>query len=434
MISYFTKVYKSVSEIGAPHYTDPLDILRQKGINIFISIFILFMILLGITRFARGEYSLAFFEFFMSLVGTIVLYSCKVGRLNLAIRIACAISTFFLFMLGYFKFIDFYGLLPPIILFLAVYILILNSFLERFIYLVVSLILTAFIFFNYDKSIIDAVPFLLQVTATFVAFSYFSNYLENQNDKIKRTINKLNVANQQQEKLNQTLLEKNKDLKTFTYIMTHDLKSPLNSISAFSELLLKKKDLPQEKATEFLGYISRSTKNMSGLINDLLIYAKVDNYDELEFTQVNLNEIVDEVMSRYQREVAEGKVKIEVDDLPSINGNPDLLKSLFLNLISNSIKYQPKNRESHIPMISIKNIQDDSHYRITISDNGIGIEEEFWDKIFIPFKRFHNDKEYEGTGLGMSIVSKVMEKHKGKIDLLETSDQGTTFKLHFSKN
>jgi len=129
--------------------------------------------------------------------------------------------------------------------------------------------------------------------------------------------------------------------------MTHDLKSPLNSISAFSELLLKKKDLPQEKATEFLGYISRSTKNMSGLINDLLIYAKVDNYDELEFTQVNLNEIVDEVMSRYQREVAEGKVKIEVDDLPSINGNPDLLKSLFLNLISNSIKYQPKNRESH---------------------------------------------------------------------------------------
>jgi len=141
MISYFTKVYKSVSEIGAPHYTDPLDILRQKGINIFISIFILFMILLGITRFARGEYSLAFFEFFMSLVGTIVLYSCKVGRLNLAIRIACAISTFFLFMLGYFKFIDFYGLLPPIILFLAVYILILNSFLERFIYLVVSLIL-----------------------------------------------------------------------------------------------------------------------------------------------------------------------------------------------------------------------------------------------------------------------------------------------------
>jgi signal transduction histidine kinase len=78
--------------------------------------------------------------------------------------------------------------------------------------------------------------------------------------------------------------------------------------------------------------------------------------------------------------------------------------------------------------------QTNGHQGITISDNGIGIKEEFRDKIFLPFKRFHNDKEYEGTGLGLSIVSKVMEKHKGSIEIKETSDRGTTFKLLFSKN
>jgi signal transduction histidine kinase len=392
------------------------------------------MILLAITRFARGEHTLAFVELAMSLVGTSVLYFCKVGRLNLAIRMAYMICAGFLFIVSYFKLINLEGLLPPIILFLGVYLLILKTFLERFIYFVIYFILASFTFFNYNKDIIDALPFLLIITATYFAFSYFATYLINQNKKVTRAINDLNLASEQQEKLNKTLIEKNDDLKTFTYIMTHDLKAPLNSISAFSELILKRNDLPQEKQTEYLGYISKSAKNMSGLINDLLIYAKVDNYDELEFARVNLTEVVEEITSKYQREVSEGKIKFEVENLASINGNQDLVNSLLRNLISNSIKYQPKDNEEHVPMVSIKRCQTDGHQGITISDNGIGIKEEFRDKIFLPFKRFHNDKEYEGTGLGLSIVSKVMEKHKGSIEIKETSDRGTTFKLLFSKN
>jgi len=108
-----------------------------------------------------------------------------------------------------------------------------------------------------------------------------------------------------------------------------------------------------------------------------------------------------------------------------------LLKTLFSNLITNATKYQPKNKEGHIPIIKIWAKESDQSTEVYISDNGIGIKKDYIPKLFSPFKRFHSNDEYKGTGLGMSICKRVMENHNGQIEVFQTSESGTTFKLTF---
>ena len=171
---------------------------------------------------------------------------------------------------------------------------------------------------------------------------------------------------------------------------------------------------------------------MQVLIDELLLLHKVEN-ETIPFENCDLNEIVKEVASYFRHDIAEKKAEINISNLPIIKCNKTLIGALLKNLISNSIKFQPKDKPNHIPVIKIWHETDSKNglNLIFISDNGVGIDTTYMEKLFEPFKRFYNQSEYKGTGLGMSICIRIMDRHKGTIAVAETSSKGTTFKLCF---
>lgn len=165
----------------------------------------------------------------------------------------------------------------------------------------------------------------------------------------------------------------------------------------------------------------------------MITFSKIESEEE-ELKLIELNTIIEDVKSHCEFDLIDKNVTLKISNLPVIYGNRQMLKTLFNNLISNSIKYQPKDKLNHIPVISISHTINDCNYRILIEDNGIGIENTYKNELFEPFKRFHSNAEYEGTGLGLSICKKVMDKHNGIIELKSTSENGSTFILTFPKH
>lgn len=249
-------------------------------------------------------------------------------------------------------------------------------------------------------------------------------FIEKQESKLANSLNT-------QKLLNSTLKDRNKTLNTFSHIMSHDLKAPLRNTVSFIQLIRKKFQFENEKQKQYFQIIEDSTKEMKVLIDELLLYQKVES-EAITFESIELKNLISELSSNIQKGPLNKKLQIDISTLPKINGNSILLKALFSNLISNSIKFQPKEKDNHTPIIKIWSYENmPKYFEIFISDNGIGIQEEYINNLFQPFKRYHSKKEYEGTGLGMSICKSVMERHSGFIELSKTS--GCTFKLTFPK-
>lgn len=229
---------------------------------------------------------------------------------------------------------------------------------------------------------------------------------------------------------NQSLANKNKELKMYTNIMGHDLKSPLQSILAISELLEINVSNAQ-KMQEYSEIISRSVYSMNTIIEGMLLYSKADLDVRPEFKKVDSNQIVKDVVSTLQNEINKHAVELVVSDLPPVMGDKKLLTVVYRNLISNALKYQPKGIEGHVPRLEIsKSSAKRENKHILIKDNGVGIPEEFRGNLFEPFERCRAD-EYDGMGLGMSICKKVMKIHNGDIQLLSSTNKGSCFQLSF---
>jgi len=216
--------------------------------------------------------------------------------------------------------------------------------------------------------------------------------------------------------------------------MAHDLKAPLYNISAFAGLIKKQitNGFHKEKVSKYINFIDNSSESMAVLIEDLLLYSKID-MEELDFSNVHLNDLVDLVLPVFSYDINAGSTAINIKELPTIHGNKSLLKTVFHNLISNGIKYQPKDQPNHQAQIDIWSAENDKQYCIFIQDNGIGIKSEHVNEVFKPFVRFHSSKEYSGTGLGMSICRRIMKNHNGSVELDQTSNKGSRFKLTFPK-
>lgn len=181
--------------------------------------------------------------------------------------------------------------------------------------------------------------------------------------------------------------------------MSHDLKAPLITISSFSQLIKQKVKFENESNKQYFDFIENSTNEMKTLIEELLLYNKVES-ESHDFATINLNDLIDAISSTYHYDLSENRIKFILRPLPSVKGNYVLLKTLYRNLISNSIKYQPKEKANDIPQIEIWSSTDQADYiEVYISDNGIGIDEKYIKNLFLPFKRFHSKQEYEGTGL-----------------------------------
>jgi light-regulated signal transduction histidine kinase (bacteriophytochrome) len=230
-------------------------------------------------------------------------------------------------------------------------------------------------------------------------------------------------------KLNKRLTESNKELEQFAYVASHDLQEPLRMVSSFLQLLEKKyKTQLDDTAHQYIHFAVDGSERMKTLINDLLKFSRVGTTVE-ENSEVDCNLLLKGVIKVFEQKINENDAKIRVNELPVIKGNRTQLEQLFQNLIGNALKYRGKES----PCIEIGANDEGSGWVFHVKDNGIGIEKKFYDKVFVIFQRLHGKNEYGGTGIGLAICKKIVERHGGKIWIESEPGNGTTFYFSFPK-
>ena len=244
----------------------------------------------------------------------------------------------------------------------------------------------------------------------------------------------VNIQNELQ-KRNESLISLNQELSSFNYIASHDLQEPLRKIQMFISRL-KDDDQTQlsEKSTEYFTKINESANRMQNLIKDLLAYSRLHK-NQQAFEMVNMNVILERVQEEWAQWIEERDVDLQIGKLPTIYGVPFLMQTLFSNLISNAIKYskaegRPEIKVSHkIHTKKGENKEKHQVHHIQVSDNGIGFDNAFAEKIFELFQRLHEKQQYPGTGIGLSICKKIAEVHHGSIYAKSQPGVGSTFIL-----
>jgi light-regulated signal transduction histidine kinase (bacteriophytochrome) len=219
------------------------------------------------------------------------------------------------------------------------------------------------------------------------------------------------------------LERKNKELEQFAYVASHDLQEPLRTTSGFAELLQQQyQGKLDEKADKYLTFITQSSDRMKVLIKDLLDYSRIGRKKEWE--KVDCNIILQEVLADLDAAIKETQAEINFDPLPVFNGYPTEIKQLFQNLVINAIKFRTKNVSPQIKLAASKS---NGHWEFTCKENGIGIDKEHCERVFIIFQRLHTRNEYEGSGIGLAHCKKIVELHGGKIWIESEPGEGSTF-------
>lgn len=231
------------------------------------------------------------------------------------------------------------------------------------------------------------------------------------------------LINQQLQGALEELNRSNVELEQFAYIASHDLQEPLRMVASFTQLLQRRyKDSLDQEAQEFIQFAVDGAQRMQLLLNDLLIYSRV-NREKTPFELINAEDILESVLNNISLTIKEKHVIITHDPLPTIYGNKIQLIQLLQNLLLNSIKFQPKNQRAQL---HISAILKGKQWLFSVRDNGIGIAEEYLNKIFIIFKRLHARADYEGTGIGLAVCKKIVERHGGRIWAESEVGKGTT--------
>jgi PAS domain S-box-containing protein len=224
----------------------------------------------------------------------------------------------------------------------------------------------------------------------------------------------------------------NNELQQFAYVASHDLQEPLRTVTSYMQLIEKRyKDKLDPEGEEFIRYAVDGAARMHMLIRDLLTYSRVGT-NAMPFEQVDCKAVLDTTLDNLHRSIQQNKATINIDDnLPSLKADPLQLGLLFQNLISNAIKF----RSNESPVIHIKAEELETHWRFSFIDNGIGIEKEYADRVFVIFQRLHTRQQYPGSGIGLAVCKKIVERHGGKI-WVEANDgePGTTFRFTLQKS
>ena len=240
---------------------------------------------------------------------------------------------------------------------------------------------------------------------------------------------KLNQANVTLSLQAKELIASNKDLEQFAYVASHDLQEPLRMVSSFLKLLEKKyKDLLDETGKQYIDFAVDGSERMKRLILDLLAYSRAGTSKEIS-ASIDMNEIACDLVSTFTFALKETGGEIIFCKLPTINAVKSQMQQLLQNLVSNAIKY----RSEQPPRIEISYTEEESYWVFRVADNGLGIEERFYEKIFIIFQRLYNKTEYSGTGIGLAICKKIVERHGGSIHVESEPGKGSTFIFSIKK-
>ena len=221
------------------------------------------------------------------------------------------------------------------------------------------------------------------------------------------------------------LEQSNQELEHFASIAAHDLQEPLRKIRAFSDrLVAKSKELLPPDSLDYLQRVQSSAARMQNLIDDLLTYSRIRT-KTLPFTPVSLNETLDDVLSDLEMAVTQAGAKVVVGSgLPTIEADKSQMHQLFQNLIANAVKFR---RPDVAPVVSVTSQSEDRFAMIEVKDNGIGFEEKYLDRIFNIFQRLHGRGEYPGTGVGLAVCRRIVERHGGTITATSRPGEGSTF-------
>ncbi|MBV9868416.1 MAG: PAS domain-containing protein [Abitibacteriaceae bacterium] len=218
----------------------------------------------------------------------------------------------------------------------------------------------------------------------------------------------------------------NQELQEFAYVASHDLQEPLRKIQTFGDRLLSTRShLLDETAHDYLQRMQNAAARMNLLTQDLLALSRVTTQSR-PFKEVSLAEVVQGVLLDLELRIEQTGATVEVDPLPTIEADPAQMHQLLLNLINNALKFQ---RSGVPPIVRVQSqvLADSDLYRITVQDNGIGFDPKYVEKIFLPFQRLHGRSEYEGTGMGLAICRRIVERHNGSITAQSEPGAGTTF-------
>jgi signal transduction histidine kinase len=228
---------------------------------------------------------------------------------------------------------------------------------------------------------------------------------------------------QKVEERTEALRRSNEELRRYAYVASHDLQEPLRTVTSYLQLIEQRfPDKLNEEGREFIAFAVEGALRMKNLINDLLLYSRVENRPRT-FTLVDMEQILDVTKHLLDATITEAGAVLTHDPLPRISTDEDLMRQILQNLIDNAIKYRSERR----PEIHINAIYKDDCWTFSVRDNGIGIEKQFLERIFVLFQRLHNSADYPGTGIGLAVCKKAVELQGGRIWAESEVGQGTTF-------
>jgi light-regulated signal transduction histidine kinase (bacteriophytochrome) len=233
---------------------------------------------------------------------------------------------------------------------------------------------------------------------------------------------KVEQRTQEYQRVVEELVKTNLDLEQFAFVASHDLKEPLRMISSYSDLLIRR--IPKDdEAAEYLYFVKEGVSRMHNLIRDLLEYSRI-GHKQSQAVETDCNLVLDEVLENLQILIKETGAMVRYSDLPIVVAVPSLVSQLFQNLLHNAVKF---NRPGVLPEIEISAEKKGQNWLFSVKDNGMGIDTNYYDKVFVIFQRLELNPNYPGTGIGLAVCKRIVELHKGHIWVESVPGQGSTF-------